>query len=51
MDMDYDHMQLFVGLGLFVLSEVIGIAKIKPNSVTQLVLAAARRAFPYNPGR
>lgn len=36
-----------IGLGLFVASEVIGMSKLKSNSLLQLVLAAAMRAFPY----
>jgi hypothetical protein len=40
-----------VGLGLFVASEVIGMSRLRSNSVVQLVLAAAMRAFPYRSGR
>jgi hypothetical protein len=36
-----------IGLGLFVASEIIGMSKLKSNSVLQLLLMAARQAFPY----
>ena len=51
MDMHYDNLPQYIGLALFVASELIGIARVKPNSLTQLVIAAARRAFPYDTGR
>lgn len=38
-----------IGLGLFVVSELIGMSKLKANSVLQLLLAAAMRAYPYEP--
>lgn len=41
----------YVGLALFVASELIGMSKYKSNSVVQLVLTAARRAFPYDTKR
>lgn len=41
------HLELLIGLGLFVLSELIGISKAKDNSVLQLVLHMARELFPY----
>jgi len=37
----------YIGFGLFVASEVIGMSKLRSNSVLQLLLAAAMRAFPY----
>jgi hypothetical protein len=40
-----------IGLSLFVASEVIGMSKLKSNSVLQLVLTAAMRAFPYRSNR
>lgn len=44
--------ELLIGLGLFVASELIGLnPKWRANSVLQLVVGAAIRAFPYEPGR
>ena len=43
------HYTAYVGLALFVASELIGMSKYKSNSVVQLLLAAALRAFPYSP--
>ena len=40
--------EILIGLGLFVASEIIGMnPKWKSNSVLQLLLGAAVRAFPY----
>ena len=39
--------EVLVGLGLFVASELIGMSKLKSNSVLQLVLGSAMRAFPF----
>ena len=44
--MEATHVE-FIGLGLFVISELIGMSKLKSNSVLQLLLMAARQAFPY----
>ena len=44
--MEASHVE-FIGLGLFVISELIGMSKLKSNSVLQLLLLAARQAFPY----
>ena len=44
--MDTD-IEVLVGLGLFVASELIGLSKLKSNSVLQLALDIAMRAFPY----
>jgi hypothetical protein len=49
-DMDAQHIE-YIGLALFVASEIIGMSKLRSNSIVQLVLTAARRAFPYSPGR
>jgi hypothetical protein len=49
-DMDAQHIE-YIGLALFVASEIIGMSKLRSNSIVQLVLMAARRAFPYSPGR
>jgi hypothetical protein len=42
-----NHPELLVGLALFVLSELIGVSKLKDNSVLQLTLHMARELFPY----
>lgn len=47
-DMDAQHLE-YIGLALFVLSELIGMSKMRSNSVLQLLLTAAIRAFPYAP--
>ncbi len=41
----------YAGLALFVASELVGMSRLRSNSVLQLVLSAARRAFPYGPER
>jgi hypothetical protein len=41
------HTTEYLGLALFVLSELVGMSKLRSNSLLQLVLAAGRRAFPY----
>lgn len=45
------HYVEYVGLALFVASELIGMSKFKSNSLVQLVIAAAIKAFPYEPKR
>jgi hypothetical protein len=45
--MNGNSYEVYIGLGLFVASEIIGMSKARENSVLQLLLAAARRAFPY----
>ena len=42
-----NHSELLIGLALFVLSELIGLSKLKDNSVLQLTLHMARELFPY----
>lgn len=50
-DMDAQHLE-YIGLALFVASELIGMnPKMRSNSVLQLLLSAAIRAFPYSPRR
>jgi hypothetical protein len=39
--------EALIGLGLFVASELIGLSRLKSNSLLQLLLAAAMRSFPY----
>jgi hypothetical protein len=46
-EMDSSQYATLAGLALFVASEVVGMSKLRSNSVLQLVLAAAMRAFPY----
>lgn len=36
-----------IGFGLFALSELIGLSRMRSNTVLQLLLTAAMRAFPY----
>lgn len=45
------HYTDYLGLGLFIASELIGMSRLRSNSMLQLVVAAARRAFPYRSGR
>jgi len=47
-DMDVQHLE-YIGLALFVASEVVGMSKLRSNSLLQLLLTAAMRAFPYAP--
>lgn len=42
-----ENIEVFIGFGLFFLSEMIGMSKYKDNSILQLALHAASRAFPY----
>lgn len=49
-DMDAHYVE-YIGLALFIASEIIGMSKARSNSLLQLLLAAARRAFPYTPSR
>jgi hypothetical protein len=42
-----ENVEIWIGFGLFVLSEAIGMSKAKPNSVLQLVLHMASELFPY----
>ena len=37
----------YIAFGLFVASELVGMSKLKSNSVLQLLLMAAQQAFPY----
>lgn len=39
--------EVLIGLGLFAASELIGLSKLKSNSILQLVLGTAMQAFPY----
>lgn len=51
MDFMDAHSAQYLGLALFVASEIIGMSKLRSNSLLQLVLTTARRAFPYDTGR
>lgn len=48
MDIMDAHYTELLGLALFVASELIGMSRLRSNSLLQLILAAGRRAFPYN---
>ncbi len=39
--------EALIGLGLFLASELIGMSKLKDNSVLELLLHMARELFPY----
>jgi len=43
-----EHSELLIGLALFVASELIGISKLRDNSLLQLLLHMARELFPYD---
>lgn len=42
-----ENVEVLIGFGLFVLSELIGMSKARDNSVLQLVLHMASELFPY----
>ena len=44
--MDASHFEL-IALALFIASELIGMSRLKSNSLLQIILSAAMRAFPY----
>lgn len=48
MNMNPQHIE-YLGLALFIASEIIGMSKLRSNSLVQLVLSAAMQAFPYSP--
>lgn len=39
--------ELYIGFGLFVISEIIGMSKLKDNSLLQVLLHMAAELFPY----
>lgn len=47
MDLMDAHYTEYLGLALFVASELIGMSRLRSNSLLQLLLAAGRRAFPF----
>ena len=42
-----ENNEVYIGFGLFVLSELLGMSKLRSNSLLQLVLHMARELFPY----
>lgn len=42
-----DHTAELIGLGLFVLSELIGMSRMRDNSVLELILHMGQELFPY----
>jgi hypothetical protein len=44
--MEATHLE-YIGLALFVASELIGMSRLKSNSLLQIILSAAMRAFPH----
>ena len=42
-----DNTEIYIGFGLFVLSELVGMSKLRSNSILQVVLHMARELFPY----
>ena len=42
-----ENLDIYIGFGLFVLSEAIGMSKARDNSLLQLVLHMASELFPY----
>jgi len=49
MDIDLTQHEAAIGFGLFVASEIIGMSKLRSNSILQLIISAAMRAYPYEP--
>ncbi len=48
MNLDSAHVEVLVGFGLFFLSEALSLSpRTRANGVLQLLLDAARRAYPY----
>lgn len=42
-----ENAEVWIGFGLFVLSELIGMSKARDNSLLQLMLHMASELFPY----
>jgi hypothetical protein len=42
-----ENLEVFIGFGLFILSELIGMSKARDNSVLQLILHMGQELFPY----
>jgi hypothetical protein len=51
MDLHQVGIETLIGFGLFFASEAIGLSKLRSNTVLQMLLAAALRAYPYEPRR
>lgn len=47
MQLPTENAEAWIGFGLFVLSELIGMSKARDNSLLQLVLHMASELFPY----
>jgi hypothetical protein len=48
MNLNPEHVELLIGFGLFFLSEALSLSpRTRSNGVLQLLLSAARRAYPY----
>lgn len=47
MNLPVDNTEALIGFGLFALSELIGLSKVRDNSVLQLALHMAQELFPY----
>jgi hypothetical protein len=48
--MDTQHLE-WIGLALFVASEIVGMSQLKSNSLLQLLLTTLTNAYPYQPKR
>lgn len=42
-----DNIEVFIGFGLFILSELIGMSRAKDNSLLQLLMHMGQELFPY----
>jgi len=42
-----DNPEVLIGFGFFIASELVGMSKLKENSLLQLVLHMASELFPY----
>lgn len=50
MNLNPEHVEVLIGFGLFFLSEALSLSpRTRSNGVLQLLLNAARRAYPYEP--
>lgn len=46
--MNVQHLE-WIGLALFVASEIVGMSQLKSNSLLQLLLNTLSNAYPYQP--
>jgi hypothetical protein len=42
-----NHSELLIGLALFVISELVGMSKLRDNSLLQLLIHMGQELFPY----